>query len=173
MSRRLPPGEEPRVIERTLATIAKASGKRPVGWLGSGLQETWDTVDLLAANGVEYVADWVNDDQPYAMSLDGGKSILSVPYSHEINDKPAFENHHRSADEFRDMICRAFDVLYREGAESGRVMAICLHPYITGVPHRIGALDAALDYISRHDRVWKATGAEIARHYRAQLRQAA
>jgi hypothetical protein len=52
-------------------------------------------------------------------------------------------------------------------------MAICLHPYITGVPHRIGALDAALDYISRHDRVWKATGAEIARHYRAQLKKAA
>jgi peptidoglycan/xylan/chitin deacetylase (PgdA/CDA1 family) len=169
----LAPGEEPRVIENTLATIQKAAGKRPVGWLGSGLQETWDTVDLLAANGVEYVADWVNDDQPYAMTLDNGKTILSVPYSHEINDKPAFENHHRTADEFRDMICRQFDTLYREGAESGRVMAICLHPYITGVPHRIGALDAALDYITRHDRVWKATGAEIARHYRAQLKKAA
>ncbi|MPZ58634.1 MAG: polysaccharide deacetylase [Rhizobiales bacterium] len=166
----LPPGEEPRVIENTLATIAKATGKRPVGWLGSGLQETWETVDLLAANGVEYVADWVNDDQPYVMTLDGGRSILSVPYSHEINDKPVFESHHHTADEFRDMICRQFDVLYREGAESGRVMAICLHPYITGVPHRTGALDAALDYICRHDRVWKATGAEIARHYRKQLK---
>jgi peptidoglycan/xylan/chitin deacetylase (PgdA/CDA1 family) len=169
----LPPGEEPRVIENTLRTIEKATGKRPVGWLGSGLQETWDTLDLLAANGVEYVADWVNDDQPYTMTLDGGRTILSVPYSHEINDKPAFENHHCTADEFRDMICRQFDVLYREGVESGRVMAICLHPYITGVPHRIGALDAALEYISRHDRIWKATGAEIARHYRAQMRQAA
>jgi peptidoglycan/xylan/chitin deacetylase (PgdA/CDA1 family) len=169
----LPPGEEPRVIENTLRTIEKAAGKHPVGWLGSGLQETWDTLDLLAANGVEYVADWVNDDQPYTMTLDGGRTILSVPYSHEINDKPAFENHHRTANEFRDMICRQFDVLYREGAESGRVMAICLHPYITGVPHRIGALDAALDYISRHDRVWKATGAEIARAYRQQMKLAA
>ena len=42
------------------------------------------------------------------------------------------------------MICRQFDVLYREGAESGRVMAIALHPYLTGVPHRIDAFDAAL-----------------------------
>jgi peptidoglycan/xylan/chitin deacetylase (PgdA/CDA1 family) len=165
----LPPGEEPRVIANALATIEKASGRRPVGWLGSGLQETWDTLDLLAENGVEYVADWVNDDQPYEMTLDGGRTILSVPYSHEINDKPAFENHHRTADEFREMICRQFDVLYREGAESGRVMAICLHPYITGVPHRIGALDAALDYICKHDRVWKTTGSEIAQAYRAQL----
>jgi allantoinase len=164
----LPAGEEPRVIKNTLDTIAKASGKRPVGWLGSGLQETWDTVDLLAENGVRYVADWVNDDQPYEMTLDGGRTILSVPYSHDINDKPVFEHHHSSAAEFKEMICRQFDVLYREGAESGRVMAICLHPYITGVPHRIGALEGALDYISNHAHVWKATGAEIARAYRAQ-----
>src|SRR5215467_5071722 len=85
------PGEEPRIIRNALATIARATGKRPVGWLGSGLQETWDTVDLLAAEGCEYVADWVNDDQPYRMTLAQGRSLVSVPYSHEINDKPAFE----------------------------------------------------------------------------------
>jgi hypothetical protein len=71
------------------------------------------------------------------------------------------------------MICDQFDVLYSEGAKSGRVMAIALHPYLIGVPHRIGALDAALKYISRHKKVWKATGSEIARHYLAQLDQAA
>jgi allantoinase len=165
------PGEEPRIIRNTLAIIEKATGTRPVGWLGSGLQETWDTVDLLAAEGCEYVADWVNDDQPYEMTIEGGRRLVSVPYSHEINDKPVFERQHRTADEFREMICRQFDVLYREGGESGRVMAICLHPYLTGVPHRIGALDAALDYICRHDGVWKATGAEIARHYVKQSTQ--
>ena len=117
----------------------------------------------MAAEGCEYVCDWTNDDQPYVMSLDGGGRLISVPYSHEINDKPVFERLHRTADEFRDMICRQFDVLYREGAESGRVIAIALHPYLTGVPHRIDAFDAALGYICGHARVWKATGAEIAR----------
>ena len=57
------------------------------------------------------------------------------------------------------MICRTFDVLYREGETSGRVMPIALHPYISGVPHRIGALDAALEYICRHPGVWRTTGA--------------
>jgi allantoinase len=165
-----PPGEEAGIIRRTLATIEKATGTRPVGWLGSGLQETWDTLDLLAAEGGEYVCDWTNDDQPYVMSLDDGRRLVSVPYSHEINDKPVFERQHRTADEFREMICRQFDVLYREGAESGRVMAIALHPYLTGVPHRIDAFAAALAHICRHERVWKATGAEIARHYLAQIR---
>jgi peptidoglycan/xylan/chitin deacetylase (PgdA/CDA1 family) len=168
-----PPGEEPRIIRDALATIAKATGARPLGWLGSGLQETWDTLDLLAEEGCEYVADWVNDDQPYMMDLDGGRRLVSVPYSYEINDKPAFERAHRTADEFKDMICRQFDVLYREGAQSGRVMAIALHPYLTGMPHRIDALDAALAYLCNHERVWRATGSEIARHYRAHAAQLA
>jgi hypothetical protein len=86
-----------------------------------------------------------------------------------LNDKPQYERDHRSADEFREMICRHFDVLYREGATSGRVMAIAIHPYLTGMPHRIGAFDAALEYIFRHDHVWKATGSEIVRHFRRQV----
>ena len=122
------PGEEPRIIKDSLAIIERAVGARPRGWLGSGLQETWDTLDLLVAEGCDYVCDWTNDDQPYIMKLDGGKTLVSVPYSHEINDKPAFERFNRTADEFREMICRQFDVLYREGAELGRVMAIAITP---------------------------------------------
>jgi allantoinase len=72
------PGEEKGIIHRTLAIIEKACGTRPVGWLGSGLQETWHTLDLLAAEGCEYVCDWTNDDQPYVMTLDGGARIVSV-----------------------------------------------------------------------------------------------
>jgi peptidoglycan/xylan/chitin deacetylase (PgdA/CDA1 family) len=166
-----PPGEERGIISRTLATIEKATGTRPVGWLGSSLQETWDTLDFLAAEGCEYVSDWVNDDQPYVMTLDGGRDIVSVPYTYEINDKLILERDHRTAAQYEEMICRQFDVLYRESAESGRVMAIAVHPYLTGQPHRIDAFDAALGYICRHAGVWKATGCEIARQFRAQAAQ--
>lgn len=152
------------IVHETLATIAAATGTRPVGWLGPGLQESWNTLDYLIDEGVEYVCDWVNDDQPYMMDLEGGRRIVSMPYSVHLNDK-AYESFHFTSGEFRGMIQRSFDVLYREGATSGRVMAIALHPYLSGVPHRIGDFDAALDYICRHEHVWLATGAEIARHY--------
>ena len=150
------------IVRRTVQTISIASGQKVRGWLSSGLSETWGTLEHLADNGVEYVADWVNDDQPYEMSLADGRSIMSIPYSTQLNDKPAYEQRHRTAEEFESMIRRQFDVLWREGAEQARVMAIALHPYITGVPHRIGALDGALEYICRHAGVWLATGAEIA-----------
>jgi allantoinase len=146
---------------------------RPKGWLSSGLQETWATADLLAEEGCLYVADWPNDDQPYRMNIAGNRTLVSLPYSLELNDKPAYEKHSRTPEEFRDMIRRQFDVLYREGESSGRVMAIALHPYISGVPHRIDALDEALDHICRHAGVWRATGSEIVQHFLAQSDQAA
>jgi peptidoglycan/xylan/chitin deacetylase (PgdA/CDA1 family) len=165
-----PPGEEINIIRRTLETIGKAAGRRPTGWLSSGLQQTWDTLDHLAAAGVEYQADWCNDDQPYQMELDGGRSIIAMPYTQQLNDKSSIERRFVSADGFGQMICDQFDVLYREGGKSGRVMAIATHPYLIGVPHRIGAFDKALKFICKHKKVWKATGSEIARHYIAQMK---
>ncbi len=161
----VPADQERAIISGALETIAQATGIRPVGWLGSGLQETWQTLDHLVAEGLEYVADWVNDDQPYVMTADDGRQIISLPYSNEINDKPAYEYRNYTSDEFSGMIKRQFDVLYEEGGTSGRVLSIALHPYLSGVPHRLSALDAALDYICRHDDVWLATGSEIARHF--------
>jgi allantoinase len=160
----LNPEEERETIRRTLSRIAEMTGRKPVGWLGSGLAETWHTLDFLVDEGCLYVADWVNDDQPYLMDIQG-KPLVSIPYSYEINDSPFIQNRNGTIDEFEKAIRRQFDTLYAEGADSGRVMAICLHPYLIGVPHRIAGLDSALAYIRAHDGVWFATGEEIVRHW--------
>jgi peptidoglycan/xylan/chitin deacetylase (PgdA/CDA1 family) len=160
----MPAEDERAVVKATFDQIEKGTGNRPKGWLASGLQETWNTVDYLVENGATYVADWACDDQPFLMDV-GGKQLVSIPYSTEINDKPAFETFLRTADEFGDMMRRQFDVLYRESVDSARVMAVSLHPYITGRPHRIDALDDALAHICRHEDVWLATGSEIVAHF--------
>ena len=158
------PEDEAQVIHDTLECIKQTTGKKPAGWRGSGLQETWNTLEYLVKEGCRYVADWVNDDQPYLMDING-KQLVSIPYSTEINDLPAFTRYFRTAEEFEIMIRHQFDVLYREGISSGRVMAFALHPYIIGVPHRIEALNSALSYICNHENVWLATGLEIIEHY--------
>ena len=160
----VPPEEEQKYIHDTLARIEAATGQRPAGWLGAGLAETWNTLDYLVEEGCLYVSDWVNDDQPYMMDING-KPLVYLPYSYETNDSPALSFRRQTPDSFERMLRDQFDVLYREGERSGRVMAICLHPFIIGQPHRIGALDRALDYICGHDGVWKATGREIVEHY--------
>ncbi|MFI5265977.1 MAG: polysaccharide deacetylase family protein [Chloroflexota bacterium] len=162
-SRRLDGLDEPaerHIISETVRIITSGTGKAPRGWLGSGLAETVRTPDILKEHGIDYVADWVNDDQPYVMQTAHGE-LHTIPYSSEINDKPAYDDKRVAPQEFARMIRDQFDTLYREGQHSGRVMAICLHPYLSGVPHRIRYLDEALSYITSHEHVWRATGSEI------------
>ena len=158
------PEEERVLIRDCFDTIEQASGRRPIGWLGSGLQETWHTLDNLIDNGCRYVADWVNDDQPYRMDVEG-REIVSIPYPFELNDSAALLRNKLSMPEFERMIRDTFDVLYREGETSARVMPISLHPFVMGHPHRIATLDRALDYILSHPGVWAATGSEIVDAY--------
>jgi peptidoglycan/xylan/chitin deacetylase (PgdA/CDA1 family) len=143
-------------------------GRKMRGWLGPGLTETFNTPDLLKECGVEYVADWVNDDLPYRFN----NGLYSIPYSIELNDMPLFNNPSISIDDFKRRICDSFDVLYAEGATNGRVMGIALHPFLIGAAHRIKYLDEALQYIAGHDKVWFATGDEIIRAYKAQEAEA-
>jgi allantoinase len=159
----IPAEEERATIKHVLDSIESATGKRPVGWLGSGLQETWNTLDHLVAEGCTYVADWVNDDQPFEMTLANG-SILSIPYSYELNDMAAIVRSKSTPPEFERMIKDQFDVLYEEGSSAPRVMAIALHPFVIGQPHRMPALERALAYVCGFKDVWKATGSEIASH---------
>ena len=91
---------------------------------------------------------------------------MVIPYSYETNDNRFNENSgFNTADDFFQYMRDAFDVLYAEGEESGRVMAICLHPYLYGQPHRVKYLDQTLDYIMSHDEVWQTTADEIAEYY--------
>ena len=127
--------------------------------------ETYRTLDLLAEAGIEYVGNWVNDEQPYPMKVKIG-TMISLPYSVEINDIPAFLDLHQSPEAFGQMICDQFDILYEDGARTGRVMSICLHPFLIGHPHRSKYFDKALAHIRSHQEVWLATGSEIANYYK-------
>jgi allantoinase len=95
------------------------------------------------------------------------RALVYLPYSYEVNDSAQINYRFATGEEFGTIIRNTFDVLYEEGAQSARVMAICLHPFMIGVPHRIRALDAALHYVKGHDGVWFATGEEIVRAYLA------
>ena len=159
--------DERSVIAQTRQMIEE-QGQRMRGWLGPGLTETWNTLDLLREHGVEYVCDWVNDDLPYRMN----NGLYAIPYSLELNDMPLFNMPSIDIEDFHRRICETFDVLYEEGGRNGRVMGIALHPFLIGVPHRIRYLDKALSHIAAHDQVWFALGSEIIQAYRAQEPQA-
>jgi peptidoglycan/xylan/chitin deacetylase (PgdA/CDA1 family) len=157
--------EERALIKHVVTTISKSVGKAPRGWLSPALSETMRTLDILAENGIEYVGNWVNDDQPYPMRVKKG-SMIAMPYSVEINDIPALLDLHQSPENFGQMICDQFDVLYEDGAQTGRVMSICLHPFLVGYPHRSKYFAKALHHITSRQEVWLTTGGAIVDWYK-------
>lgn len=157
------PDEERRVLTQITDTIETATGKRPKGWMGPALTETHNTPQLLSELGYQYVLDWTNDDQPYRLTVPG---MLSVPYTVELNDLGLFLRG-LSGPDFLQMVKDQYDVLRDESADSGRVMALALHPFVIGQPFRAKYLDLALRYIAAQPDVWMTTSDEIAAHYAA------
>ena len=148
----------------TIETLKLHTGKQLKGMLGPAISGTERTPDLMAEAGLIYHTDWMHDDQPVPIKVKSGK-LISVPYSIELNDSSLLRDNHYEGDYFA-RICKAqFDQLYKEGAESGRVMCIALHPFLIGQPHRIKYLDEILSHIMSHDGVWQTTADEIADYY--------
>jgi len=156
-------GDEKALIQKSLQILPKVRG-----WLSPAKSESHQTLDLLAAEGIDYVCDWVNDDMPYEIRTTA-KNLFSMPHSSDIDDYAILVNNHHDEDEYRDQLTDQFDLLYGEAAtQGGRIMAISLHPWVIGQPYRIGALESALAHIMRHPGVWPATGAEILDAWKAQ-----
>ncbi len=152
-------------IERTVQAIKDFAGKPPRGWESPGLTETMETIDFLAEAGIEYVADWILDDQPVEIATRSGP-IYSVPYTVETNDITTFALQHHSSEEFLKRGKDQFDQLYEDSAESARVMAISLHTYISGVPHRIKYVKQLYEHIRQKPDVVIWTGEEVLDWYK-------
>lgn len=160
--------EEARIVGEAVATVRRLAGQPVRGWLSPANSESLQTLDLLGEHGIEYVCDWVNDDLPYRMRPEGAR-LFSMPYAHDLSDTTIIWQYHHTAEEFRQQIQDQFDLLYREAARSGgRILAVSLHPWIIGQPHRIQALRQALGYITSRAGVWAATGSEILGAFKAQ-----
>jgi allantoinase len=146
-----------------IETFRRHTGRPLRGFFGPSASCTERTPDLLAEYGFLYYCDFMHDDQPMPLGVKSGR-LISVPYTMEINDGALLRAYGNG--EYFVNVCKAqFDQLYEEGAESGRVMCLAIHPCWTGQPHRIQYLDRVLDYIMSHDGVWHATAGEIAEHF--------
>jgi allantoinase len=148
-------------IRKVREVIAKATGKPPRGWLGPGLTETWQTPDVLAEEGYDYVADWVLDDQPVWLKT-RGQPILNLPYTQECNDVAMMLIQHHKASEYCERALDQFEQLYADAADATRIMAMAVHPYIMGAPHRAKYFRRIFETIRKKSDVLFWTGGQIA-----------
>jgi peptidoglycan/xylan/chitin deacetylase (PgdA/CDA1 family) len=148
------------VIMKSMDIIEKFCGKRPRGWFGPGLTQTFDTLDHLAEAGVEYIGDWVLDDEPVTLKTTG-KPVVALPYNFEIHDIVMMALQHHPSEVWHSRAMDHFNTLYAESAERPKIMALACHPYLSGVPHRIGHVQRTFADILAHDGVVAWNGEQI------------
>jgi peptidoglycan/xylan/chitin deacetylase (PgdA/CDA1 family) len=162
-------------VEESVGTLRRIAGTPVAGWLSPAMSESFDTPDLVAAAGIEYLCDWMNDDLPYWFSVrppSGPTRVAAMPHGHEISDLKLIADYGHTASQYAEQVIDYFDFLYREAAEhGGRILSLPMHPWLIGVPHRIGALERILDHVAGKAGVWSATGAEILAAWRGQARE--
>lgn len=160
-------GDQAAMIARAMGILEKFTGKRPVGWLGPGLTETYETPELLAAAGVKYIGDWVYDDEPTTIRTANGP-LVTLPYTVELNDIPMMIVQHHESDYLLKRTIDQFDRLHAEGANRAKILALAIHPYISGQPHRIKYLEQIYEYVARHEGVLHWNGEQILHWYLTQ-----
>lgn len=153
--------EEAATVREALGVLREMSGQPVTGWASPAKSQSMKTLDLLSAEGVRYVTDWISDEMPFALSTANGP-LTAIPLQHEMDDQTIMLAYQHTEDQFVEQVVDQFDVLYREATpEDGRMMTLTIHPWMSGQPHRIGALESALGHIMRHKGVWSANGAAI------------
>ncbi|SHJ53462.1 Peptidoglycan/xylan/chitin deacetylase, PgdA/CDA1 family [Bradyrhizobium lablabi] len=156
--------QEREIIARSVAGIERAIGRRPLGWQ-SRYSPSQNTRALLVEHGsFLYDSDSYADDWPYWVKV-GEKAHLIIPHSFTNNDNRLATAKLGTANDFFDHLSSALRVLYAEGVTHPRMMTVSLHSRISGQPARFEAVMRFLDLAAKHDGIWFASRADIARHW--------
>jgi allantoinase len=139
----------------------------PSGWHGPEYGESAQTPAILAELGLRYVLDWPNDEQPVAMTTPNG-SIVSIPMPIDFDDVYALFHRKITAARWQRAIQEGVEQIVMDSAHGGRLLVVNLHPWLTGHPSRIGYVEAFLEFLTRHDRLWLTTTGDIAHWFRTQ-----
>ena len=93
-----------------------------------------------------------------------------MPYNVEVNDIPMMMVQHHESSQWVTRAMDQFEQLYEEGGERAKIMAIGVHPYISGVAHRIKYFETVLKNLRNKPGVLFWTGEQILDWYGKQFR---
>lgn len=153
--------EELSHIETSIEAVTRATGRRPVGWFGQDQGESTRTPFLLARSGIEYLADWPNDEQPYWMRT--SPPLVSLPLQTELDDQQFLWLHQQPSWTYPEAVIEAADRLAQDGRAQAQARTLCLglRSWLSGRPHRIGYLAQALERLVTRNDIWTAPARDV------------
>ena len=154
--------DEAEVIRKTVEKLSSFSGQNIRSWLGPGLAETENSLELFRDHGIEFVHDWIVDDLPVWIKSGDGH-LVALPYSLELNDVPAYVIQNGTSDELYKRLEATLDIYGAEmqNRQDCRIITIGLHPHIMGVPHRAYYFERMLDMLQEREDTIFVTSSQI------------
>jgi hypothetical protein len=154
-----------------LDALQTATGSRARGWFGPEYGESVRTPALLAEAGLRYVCDWVNDEQPYPMTVPSGE-LYALPITYPLDDVNALWDRRIEVQRWSAIVRESHDQLRSDGQHNGRLLVLNLHPWLTGQAFRIRYVDEVLAHITSSG-AWAATGSAVVDWYARQSARSA
>jgi peptidoglycan/xylan/chitin deacetylase (PgdA/CDA1 family) len=160
---RLAEGEEERLLDKAVAYLSKATGRRIAGYRAPSWAFSNVTLDLIRKKGFLYDSSLQALDEPYEIRSRGedtGMVELAIDWT--LTETPYLgQNGHMPSPELLYQLYKdEFDGAYREGT----TFILTLHPYVSGHRAPMQHLDALVTYIKSKPGVWFATCEQVARY---------
>lgn len=96
--------------------------------------------------------DWVYDDEPTWVRTRHGP-IASFPFNVEVNDIPLMNVQHHESAYWAERAADTLECFLEEGVERPKILALVMHPYLSGVPHRVRYIRELLEQALRRPGV--------------------
>lgn len=165
---------EARMIDRGLEALDKVAGLRPLGYRAPMWELNYHTPGLLLDRGFVYDSSLMDCDVPYLLSEDGSagaRSVVEIPVHWALDDWEQYafvpevtgSGLIESPSKVLEMWTLELEAMHSEGG----CFVLTNHPFLSGRPSRVAALERLVECMQALDDLWITTLGEIAAHTRS------
>jgi peptidoglycan/xylan/chitin deacetylase (PgdA/CDA1 family) len=148
-------------LQRNHTLLQETAGVAPLGWISPRGTGSAISSRLLAEAGYLHHGDVNDDDRPYVMDF-GGKRIVGIPLTMDVNDLPICIRYGHGP---RHMLATFADTFAAMRAEQAPLMLdVTAHTHVLGRPSGAWVYDEIMQRVKACEDVWICTREQMARH---------
>jgi peptidoglycan/xylan/chitin deacetylase (PgdA/CDA1 family) len=153
-----------RSLARATTTLTELSGERPTGYRSPSWDMNSTIFPVLHDLGVDYDSSLMGDDRPYL--VDG---LVEVPVDWATDDAPYYRyvGGDPRPPATTPPVQAGWEAEIAAAKQHGTLCMITVHPWLSGRPARVAALEALLAPVVADDTICTPTVRELAVHHRA------
>jgi peptidoglycan/xylan/chitin deacetylase (PgdA/CDA1 family) len=149
-------------LQRNHHILVETAGVAPTGWISPRGTGSQSSSRLLAEAGYIHHGDVNDDDRPYVLDF-GGKRIVGIPLTMDVNDLPTCIRYGHGPRHMLDAFNDTFTAM-RERESAPLMLDVTAHCHVLGRPSGAWVYDEIMAIVKCTGDVWVCTRDEMARH---------